>query len=461
MAVLPQTLAASARIAPRANYRGVTAADLYVVLGANLVLITGMWIRHGGLDQLGDPAGVLTAAGQLAALYGAFGALLQLVLMARSPWLSGVFGPDRLNGAHRWIGFATVWLIVGHAIFTTSGWALSAGQPIVAELVSMVTTLPFVLMSVASLGLFLAVALTSIRAARRSLSYEAWHGIHLYAYIAIALGFGHQLLVGADFVDDPMARWYWIGLYVVAITAVAIFRFGRPIAMSLRHRFEVANVIEEAPGVASIYLTGRDLDRFAITAGQFVNVRFLTREGWWRGHPFSISAHPNGQWLRITVKDLGDDTRRYLTMPKGTRAFIEGPYGIMTADRAGDRPILLVAGGIGVTPLRALLEQFAMVGRQVTLLYFTGARTDIVFGRELDALGRMPGVTVRYFAGPHDRRAMSSGTLVADTIEQLVPDIGARAVYLCGPGGLMRTVRRALDQLGVARAQVHSESFQT
>ena len=116
-------------------------------------------------------------------------------------------------------------------------------------------------MATVGVGLFALVAVTSIKAARRRLSYETWYGLHLYAYLAIALAFLHQLFVGADFMHDQLAAIYWIVLYLATAALVLAFRIGQPIRTSIRHRLRVAIVIREAPGVVSLYLTGRDLDR--------------------------------------------------------------------------------------------------------------------------------------------------------------------------------------------------------
>ena len=100
-------------------------SDIVAVLAAQGVVIAALWIAHGGPDQLGEgPAGILTAIGQVTALYGTYLALIQLVLMSRSPWLDETFGMDGLAVAHRWLGFATVWLLLGHGIATTIGYAL-------------------------------------------------------------------------------------------------------------------------------------------------------------------------------------------------------------------------------------------------------------------------------------------------------------------------------------------------
>ena len=430
--------------------------DVIGFLAANIILIVAMWIRHGGLDQLGTVAGLATATGQLTALIGTFLSLIQLLLMSRAPWLDAAFGRDRLAFAHRWIGFATVWLIVGHAVFTTIGFAMSSGRNILGEAWLLITTWDYVLMATVSLGLLIAVAITSVRLARRSLSYETWYGIHLYAYLAIALGFAHQLVVGTDFVDDPVARIYWVALYVMTIGTLVAFRFGAPLVANVRHRFRVGNVVHEGPGVVSIYLTGHDLDRFPARAGQYLTIRFMTA-GWWRSHPYSLSAQPNGRWLRVTIKDLGDDSANAHELPIGTWAIVEGAYGNLTTERQTADRALLIAGGIGVTPLRAILEELA--GRMpVTLVYRARHARDLVFRRELDILAKSPNVVIDYQVG--SRRSWGShDPLAPDALERLVPDVASREVYLCGPSGLMRAAEDSVLELGVPQRRIHLERF--
>ncbi len=190
-------------------------------------------------------------------------------------------------------------------------------------------------MATVGLVLLVAVAVTSIRAARRRLSYETWYGIHLYAYLAIALAFLHELVVGTDFVEDPVAVAYWVALYVVASGLLLTYRVFQPILFSVRHRLRVERIVQEAPGVVSIHLTGKRMGELPIRAGQYFQFRFLSGGGWWRHHPFSISAAPNGASLRLTVKDLGDDSHRLATLAPGTRVFAEGPYGAFTGNGCG------------------------------------------------------------------------------------------------------------------------------
>jgi predicted ferric reductase len=437
----------------------VRASDIVALLVANGVLIVAMWVRHGGADHLTGSAAILTAAGQVTALLGTYCALIQLVLMSRSPWLDQVFGIDRLAWAHRWLGFATVWLIAGHVVFTTVGWSLGDGRSVLDEAVNLLASYQFVLMSAAGTLCFLAVAVTSVRAARRRLSYETWYGIHLYAYLGVALGFAHQLVVGTDFISDPVARVYWISLYVITAAMVLVFRFGQPITTTIRHQTRIGSVVTEGPGVVSIYVTGRDLDRFAARSGQYFNLRLLTRDGWWRAHPFSLSAAPNGRSLRFTVKMLGDWTARLQALAPGTRVALEGPYGTLTGARRTRQRVLLVAGGIGITPLRALLESLPGRSGDLTLIYRASREREVVLREELDALAAHRGAAIHYLVGRRGSPEMPRDPLDAAGLRALVPDVRDRDVYICGPLPLMESVRASLKALAVPRSQIHLERF--
>ncbi len=437
----------------------VRAGDVAALVLGNGLLIGAMWVRHGQAVELHSLSGVLIAAGQLTALYGTYLVLLQLVLMSRSPWLDQVLGSDRVADLHRWVGFTGILLLAAHGVFTIVGYALAYGNGIPGEALTILTTYPYVLMATAGMGLFVGIGISSVRLARRRLSYETWYGIHLYAYLAIALAFMHQLAVGTDFIGDPVARLYWIALYVVAGTLMLVFRFGQPLRLSLRHRLRVANIVQEAPGVVSIYVTGRDLHQLATRAGQWFRWRFLTADDWWRSHPFSLSAAPNGRFLRLTVKGLGDHTRTLQRLRIGTRVFVEGPYGNLTGARRTRPRVLMIAGGIGITPLRALLEDLPAGRGDLTLLYRAHREEDLVFRRELEQLSALRGATVHYLVGGRGTPDLPGDPLAPGSLRRLVPDVHQRDVYVCGPLSMMDTVRRNLRALRVPSAQIHYERF--
>jgi predicted ferric reductase len=437
---------------------GLRPSDVTLIAFANAALIVGMWVRHGQFPNLSNGGAVLSAAGQLTALLGTYCALLQVVLMSRSPWLDSLFGIDRIAGWHRWLGFATVDLICAHVVFTTAGYAVSDGRSFLPETVTFLTTYPYMLMAYVATALFVLIAVVSVRAARRRLSHETWHFIHLYIYLAIALSFGHQLAVGTDFERDPVAVAYWVALYVVAALLVLTFRVLIPLRIALRHRLRVHALVEEAPGVLSIYITGRHLGELPVRAGQFFKFRFLGRGIWWRVHPFSLSAAPNGEYLRITVKQVGDFTGMLRGVQPGTRVMVEGPYGIFTSVRRRRPRTLLIAGGIGITPLRALLEEMPQRKNGVVVLYRARSWPDVVFKDELDELVRARGGEIHYIVGRRGKE-VDAQPLAPRFLRTLVPDIRERDVFICGPRDMIDSVSRSVSALGLPASQIHRERF--
>lgn len=440
---------------------GVRPGDIVAALAFNLLMIAGMWLRHGGADNLGSPAALLTALGQLTALFGTYGALIQLVLMSRSPWMEQLFGLDRLAHWHRWLGFSVTTLICGHVVLTTAGYALGDGSTLASETWKLLTRFPYVLMATVATGMLLMVAATSVRAARRHLKYETWHFIHLYAYLAIVLSFGHVLAVGTDFSGDQLARVYWVALYVVVGILVVLFRVGHPLLLDRRHHLKVSRVVPEGPGVVSIYVTGTDLRNLRARAGQFFTWRFLTRDRWWMAHPFSLSAAPGGEYLRITVKQVGDGTGDLQMLRPGTRVAAEGPYGVFTTLRRRQKRVLLIAGGIGITPIRALLEELPQGRGGVVLLYRARSWDEVLFRDELEELVRARQGELRYLVGS---RASSTSDLPEDpfsprSLRQMVPDVALRDVFVCGSGQMMQELHDSLKELGVPDTQIHYERF--
>jgi predicted ferric reductase len=212
------------------------------------------------------------------------------------------------------------------------------------------------------------VVVTSVRAARSRLRYESWHLLHLYAYLGVGLALPHQLWTGQELLSSPAATVYWWTLWSAAAAAVLVCRIGLPLYRSLRHDLRVTSVVPESPDVVSVYLTGRDLHRLPVTAGQFLNWRFLTGPGWTRAHPYSLSAAPDGRSLRITVKALGDGSALVRSLHPGVRALIEGPHGRLT-ERPRTRPkVAFIGAGVGVTPLRALAEALPYARGDAVLL---------------------------------------------------------------------------------------------
>ena len=431
--------------APVVRPRVVARTGLYAVLAVNLAVVTAFFLQAG----LGGNALILL--GRLFGLYGAALMAFQLVLVARLPWFDRRIGMDRLTRWHRWTGFSLLWLLVGHAVFITFGYAQLSSLPPVDQLVHLATTIEGVLRSVVALVLIMVVGAVSARFARRRLAYETWHFIHLYTYLAVLLAFSHQVAVGTTFTSSPAATTYWWGLWGFALGSVAVGRLVLPLWRNLRHRLRVAAVVPESDNVVSIYITGRDLDKLPARAGQFFLWRFMTRGRWWQANPFSLSAAPDGRTLRLTAKALGDGSASLRHLQPGTRVFVEGPYGAFTTMHRTRPNTLLIAGGVGITPIRALLEE---LDGHTVVIYRVNTPQDAVLLDELRGLAHAKGAVLHVVSGP-----AVPDKLAPETLSRLVPDVRDRDVFVCGPPGMAGAVLRSLRALRVPKPQIHAERF--
>ncbi|MET9890199.1 ferredoxin reductase family protein [Streptomyces sp. NPDC006465] len=431
---------------PTAIRPGVVArTGLYALLAANAVVVAVFFVRAGFASN------TLIVLGRFTGLYGALLMAFQLVLVARLPWLDHRIGMDRLTSWHRWVGFGLLWTLLSHVVFIVLGYAEGTPAGPVDELVELATTVEGVLRALAALVLIMAVGAVSARWARRRLAYETWHFIHLYTYVAVVLAFTHQVAAGTTFTASPLATAYWWTLWGGALGAVLVGRVVLPLSRNLRHRLRISAVVPESDTVVSIYVTGRDLDRLPARAGQFFLWRFLTKDRWWQANPFSLSAAPDGTRLRLTAKTAGDGTAALRHLKVGTRVFAEGPYGAFTTLH-GTRPeTLLIAGGVGVTPIRALLED---LHDHVVLIYRVAADRDAVLLDELRRLADAKGAELHVVTGP-----ATPDRLAPRELARLVPDVADRDVFVCGPPGMTSAVLRTLGDLGVPKAQIHFERF--
>ncbi|MBX5473807.1 MAG: ferredoxin reductase family protein [Thermoleophilia bacterium] len=440
----------------RARRRAVGLALVWAVVLGNAAAIVWLW-AHGGNLHPRTSGDAVTSAARITGLVSAYTALIQVLLLARLPALERLVGFDRLTVWHRWNGHLTFDLVVAHVVLSVWGYALLDRYSLWRELSTMIGGGVYPGMVTATVGTvaLAGVVGTSYAIARRRLPYEWWYGTHLLAYAGIALAWFHQIPTGNELVLDTIAADYWRSLYAATLALLVGFRVAAPALGYVRHRLRVAEVVAEAPGVVSLRIEGRRLERLRARPGQFFLWRFLVRGRWWTAHPFSLSAAPDGRSLRITVKALGDHSARMADVPVGTRVLAEGPFGVFTADARRCDKLLLVAGGIGVTPIRALLEELR---GDVVVVYRVVAEEELVLGDELRALAARNGFALHEVVGDH-RTPEGSRLLTAAHLRELVPDVAEREVFLCGPPALADLVRREVRRAGVPRRRIHAERF--
>lgn len=431
-------------------------------LWLSLLLVTYWWAAAGGVTDLGGWVTGLTSVGRLTGLVASVLLLAQVLLMARVPVLERAFGQDRLARQHRLVGFTSFNLMLTHVVLITWGYAVGSFAQVPTTLWNLTWQDPGMLLAVAgTVCLFLVVG-TSIRAARRRIRYESWHLIHLYAYVGVGLALPHQLWTGQQFLSSPGRTVFWWTAWALAAGAVVVWRVALPLWRTAWHQVRVTSVVQEAPGIASVYMTGRHLHRMKAEAGQFFTWRFLGRPGWTRANPYSLSAAPDGRSLRITVQDVGDGSRSAHQLTPGTRVLVEGPYGRLSS-RARTQPrVALIGAGVGMAPLRALAEELPYAPGDA--IYVERYGDTPLFAREVDTLCRERGLQVLRLPG--HRRADWSWMPPSvgqfsdlDALRGWIPDIAYRDVYVCGPDAWATLVRRDLLAAGLPPERLHVETF--
>ena len=437
-----------------------------VACWASVLVVIALWLSGRGVQLLASkPADQLTSVGRLTGLVAADLLLVQVFLMARVPVIERSYGQDELARRHRLVGFWSFNLLIAHVVLITVGYTLTDHSDLLHETWNLVTSYGGMLLAVASTAALTAVTVTSVRAARRKLRYESWHLLHLYAYLGVGFSVPHEIWTGADFATSSLARAYWWSAYAVAAGAVVVFRVCLPLWRTLRHGITVSSVVRESPDVVTVRMVGRGLHRLRVRAGQFFVFRFLDGPGWSRGNPYSLSAAPGYDRIQITAKDLGDGSSRLARLRPGTKVLIEGPYGRLTGEhRVGDK-VAMLACGIGITPLRALLEDLPYAPGDAVLIYRARSEPDLVFRAELDELVHRRGVTVYYVTGPRipDRNSWLPRSAIewrdSDALLRLVPNLPEYDVFVCGPDQWMAAACAAAVEAGLPPARLHQERF--
>ncbi len=443
--------------------REATVDGLGILCWLSAAVAVALYLASPGSHTIAGVSGWVTAFGIVAGLVATDLVLVMLVLAARVPLVDRVFGTDRAIAVHRSLGKPVLYLLLAHGLLLTIGYGLADRTNPVGETITLFTTVSDMPLAYLALGLFLVVVVTSLVSIRRKFPYELWHLVHLASYAAVLVAVPHQLSVGTVMVSGTWQRVYWIALYVLALGLIAVYRFLLPLVVTFRHRIRVLDIEEIAPGVVSIHLSGRDLDRLGVQGGQYGVWRFWTFRTWWHAHPVSFSAVPGQDRARITVRDLGAGSARLGRIRRGAFVSLEGPYGLFTAKARTAPYLALVASGIGITPVRSLLEDADLRPGEATILLRGSDDVQRYLWNEVAELGRSTGSTVYAMVGP---RARTAETWLSEesyqrqvTLTSAFPHLLQSDLYVCGPQAWSDLVVRDARLAGIPEHQIHQERF--
>jgi len=439
-------------IAARSWWADMAHGSVYVVVAIGVAF----FLADGGLQTFAT-IDYVYATGRALGIVAAALMLFQVLLISRAPFIERGMGHDRAAALHTRTGKVAIIAMASHASIISFMSAYYADVSLFTQLTNFFTSHWYLAFAQVALTVFAIVFVTSLLIVRSRWRYENWHAVHLLTYVGAAFAIPHQFLEGSTFRDGGAAWWYWLALYLVAWGSLLAFRVVAPLVRFATHDIRVARVTQLADGSTSVEMSGRQLDRLGARPGQFMLWRFLDRGRWRDAHPFSLSSAASPTELRITVKPSGDGSAGLAGVEPGTRVLIEGPLGIFS-DASRTRPgVVLVAAGIGITPIRAMLEGIDPAHGPVDVIVRARSRAEAPLLDEVEELAADKGVALHVVLG-----ARGGGWAATDhpaTLEGLVPDVAERDVYICGPRPWAADVEREARAAGVGRESVHREEF--
>lgn len=382
---------------------------------------------------------------------------LQFAITARFQGIAAPFGMDLLIRFHREVSLVAFAMIVAHPVilFIVEPAYLARLTPPDLSWVAVMG-----LLSIVALGALIAL---SVWRERLGLRYEAWRISHAALAVgAVALAAAHVVGVGR-YVATPWKQALWLTMAAGTLFLLLYVRIGKPLRI-LHRPYRVASVRRELGDAHTLALEPVDHEGMPFEPGQFAWLTVRDSPFSVEEHPFSFSSsalHPDRP--EITAKVLGDFTASLGDVKPGTRAFLEGPYGAFTPDRHEGPGFVMIAGGIGITPMMSMLRTFAERGdkRPVTLIYANPTWDDATFRETLEELkDELDLEVVHVLEDAPEGWDGEEGLVTEELLERHLPDEPGRQQYfICGPPVMMDVVERNLDALRVPIERIHSERF--
>ncbi len=382
---------------------------------------------------------------------------LQFGLTGRFRYVTNPWGEDVIYHFHRQISLVAVALVVLHPIIL---FMLRPGR---LAMLNFFQTTWRVRFGTGSLYLLIILVAMSLWRTRLRIRYEAWHLSHIaLAVAAITTGLLHMVGFGRYLVD-PRKRALWIGLVIFWIGLLLYVRIVKPLFM-LRRPYLVAEVRRERGDTSTLVMQPDGHSGLRFSPGQFAWLTVWGSPFKITGHPFSFSssaATADGH-VEMSIRNLGDFTSAVSEVPVGTRVYLDGPYGAFTVGEPGHTHVL-IAGGIGITPMMSMMRTFADLGdrRTVILLYGNRDWESITFREELETLkARLSLTIVHVLQDPPRGWTGERGFITAEMLARHLPLPYANHEYfICGPDVMMDAIESAVKGLGVPLSRYHSERY--
>jgi len=383
---------------------------------------------------------------------------LQLAVGARIRRVVNAIGLDAALLFHRQAGLWAAAFVAGHVLLLIAAEPWYAGR-----LLDVRVNAPHAIAMWIALAAIALLVLVPRQLTRLRIPYEAWrvgHGLLAIAVTAIALW--HALSLGRS-TATTAEQGALTALVGGGAALLFVARVLRPLAQ-LRRPWRVAEVREEVRGVFTLVLEAVGHDGLRFRPGQSVWLTLGRSPFSPQQHPFTVaSSAESPARVELTIKELGDFTRGIGRTKRGTRAFLAGPYGALALDLRSRRPLVCVAGGIGVTPMMSMIRTLRDRGdeRPVLLVYAAGTIDRIAFASELEDLARTTNLHIAtVLESPPPGWTGEHGSLGREHLDRHLSAAYEDAdIFVCGPEPMMNVVERALRDRGVRGDRIHVEHF--
>jgi predicted ferric reductase len=435
----------------RLALRGALWIALYVFVSVSPLVFAAIGVMQPGRSFATDFSVALGFVGL--AMMG-----LQFALIARFEGVASPFGMDALIQFHRQIAYVALAFILAHPIL------LFVTRPETLRLLHLPTAPWRARCAVASTACLLALVATSVWRKRLRIRYEVWQLLHgVLAVLIIVLALAHVGLV-RYYVARPWQRALWVAMSATVVGLLGWVRIVKPL-LRYRRPWRVEEVIPERGNAWTLVLRPDGHEGFAFEPGQFGWIMVGRSPFALTQHPFSFSssAEEAGR-ISFTIKARGDFTRSIASVKPGTRAYVDGPHGVFSPDRSEGPGFVLIAGGVGITPLISMVRTMAARGdvRPIVLFYANRDWEGVTFREELEALAAAhPHLrVVHVLEHPPDGWTGEKGYIDAAMLERHLPPRYKRyQFFICGPGPMMDAMERALAAIGVPADRINTERF--
>ncbi len=372
--------------------------------------------------------------------------LFQYVWTAKVRLFERLMSYDRRVAIHRTLGFLGILTVSLHPILILGTYAFQ-GIPLIVSF--------FLGLGFAAFLILLIIAGSTFLGRLWGVRYETWKNFHWLTFSVISIAFFHSFYFGSDMYGYFRILWavLW-AVHVVIIIGKIVHK-----ARKRSKTYRVNEVREEGPRVTTLIMEKPDV---SYKAGQFGFISVYLNNNWQPWHPFSLTSNSGEEYLSMTIKALGDFTNRVSEIKPQQVVKLDVAYGGFTASVAKDSRYVMIAGGVGITPIYSICKELHNNPQppEVILFYSVHHEGEILFRDNFDTwFSKTPGWQLHYVVTSQPDWKGEKGRLTPERINAILEGDLSGTFFLCGPLGLIRSIRSYMIGMGVPRKNIRQEQF--